>query len=137
MSPTPGPLVRTIVLDTEGLSRAVRRERTVTDWLSTALSDDITVLTSAATLVEVIHPKINRPALEWTLSRIVVSPVTEEIARSASALLARNRLHGHRHAIDAILCATALAADGPAAVLTSAPDDLKTLCAGGPGVVKL
>lgn len=137
MSPAPVPLVRTIALDREGLSRAVRRERTVTDWLSTALSDDITVLTSAATLVEAMHPKINRPALEWTLSRIVVSPVTEEIARSASALLARNRLHGHRHAIDAILCATALAADGPTVVLTSDPKDLEALCAGEAGVIKL
>lgn len=52
----------TLVLDSEGLAKAVLRDRTVTGWL--ALSDDLRVITSAATLVEVVHPRINRPALE-------------------------------------------------------------------------
>lgn len=42
------------------------------------------MITSTATLVEVVHPWINRPALEWTLSRLVVEPVTESISGHAA-----------------------------------------------------
>ena len=103
----------TLVLDSEGLAKAVLRAREVTQWLALALADDLRVITSAATVVEVAHPRLNRPALEWTLSRVVVEPVTEPIARRATAILAEAGLHGHRHAIDAMLSAIALAAPGP------------------------
>jgi predicted nucleic acid-binding protein len=124
-SPAPGG---TLVLDSEGLAKAVLRDRTVTAWLALARADDLRVITSAATLVEVTHPRINRPALEWTLSRLVVEPVTESVARHASALLADAGLHGHKYAIDAMLGATALASPGPVTVLTSDPEDLTALC---------
>jgi predicted nucleic acid-binding protein len=127
----------TLVLDSEGLAALVRRDRDVTAWLALARADDLRVIVSAATLVEVIHPKINRPALEWTLSRIVVEPVTEAIAGSAAALLGEAGMHGHRHALDAIVGATALAAMGPVTVLTSDPDDLGALCGGRAAVIKL
>ena len=64
----------TLVLDSEGLAKAVLRAREVTQWLALALADDLRVITSAATVVEVAHPRLNRPALEWTLSRVVVEP---------------------------------------------------------------
>ena len=112
------------MLDSEGLAKAVRRTREVTEWLALARADDLRVVTSAATVVEVSHPKINRPALEWTLSRIVVEPVTELIARRAVAILADAGMQGHIHAIDAMLSATALAATAPVTVLTSDPADL-------------
>lgn len=108
----------TLVLDCEGLAKAVRRVRDVTEWLALARADDLRVITSAATVVEVSRPGISRPALEWTLSRIVIEPVTDLIARSAAALLAQAGLHGHRHAIDAMLSATAVAAAPPVTVLT-------------------
>ncbi|MEU0373092.1 PIN domain-containing protein [Streptomyces sp. NPDC006283] len=100
-------------------------------------ADDPRVITSAATLVEVVHPRINRPALEWTLARLVVEPVTEPIARHAATLLADAGLHGHKSAVDAMLSATALAASGPVTVLTSDHEDLATLCAGRVTVVKV
>jgi hypothetical protein len=93
------------------------------------------VVTSAATLVEVIHPRINRAAFEWTVSRMVVEPVTESLARAAATLLAQANRHGHRHAIDAMVCATALVAPGPVSVLTSDPEDLIALCEGRVAVV--
>ncbi|MEU9326203.1 PIN domain-containing protein [Streptomyces canus] len=127
----------TLVLDSEGLAKAVLRDRTVTGWLALALADDLRVITSAATLVEVVHPRINRPALEWTLSRLVVEPVTEAIARHAAALLADAGLHGHKYAVDAMLSATALAAHAPVTVLTSDPEDLSALCGGRATVIKV
>ncbi|MGW1196362.1 PIN domain-containing protein [Streptomyces sp. NPDC002536] len=131
---TPGG---TLVLDSEGLAKAVLRDRTVTTWLALARADDVRVITSAATLVEVVHPRINRPALEWTLSRLVVEPVTEPIARQAAALLADTGLHGHKHAIDAMLSATALAAPGPITILTSDPEDITVLCGTRATVIKI
>jgi predicted nucleic acid-binding protein len=127
----------TLVLDSEGLAKAVLRVREVTQWLALARADDLRVITSAATVVEAAHPRLNRPALEWTLSRIVVEPVTEPIARRASAILAGAGLHGHRHAIDAMLSATALAAPGPVTVLTSDPEDIATLCGRNVTVIKV
>jgi hypothetical protein len=52
----------TLVLDSKGLAKAVMRDRTVAGRL--ALADDLRVITSAATFEEVVHPRINRPALE-------------------------------------------------------------------------
>lgn len=127
----------TLVLDSEGLAKAVLRAREVTQWLALALADDLRVITSAAIVVEVAHPRLNRPALEWTLSRVVVEPVTEAIARRATAILAEAGLHGHRHAIDAMLSATALAAPGPVTVLTSDPEDIATLCGRNVTVIKV
>ncbi|MFI0943812.1 PIN domain-containing protein [Streptomyces sp. NPDC021020] len=127
----------TLVLDSEGLAKAVLRDRTVTAWLALARADDLRVITSAATLVEVVHPRINRPALQWTLSRLVVEPVTEATARHAAALLADAGLHGHKYAIDAMLSATALAAPAPVTVLTSDPEDLTALCGAGATVVRI
>ncbi|MFI2201694.1 DNA-binding protein [Streptomyces sp. NPDC020192] len=137
MSRSPAVPGGVLVLDSEGLAKAVLRDRAVTAWLALARADDLRVITSAATLVEVVHPRINRPALEWTLSRLVVEPVSEPVARHAAALLADAGLHGHRHAIDAILAATALAAPGPVTILTSGPEDLTALCGGRVTVIKV
>ncbi|GAA3530735.1 hypothetical protein GCM10022419_007190 [Nonomuraea rosea] len=132
---TPGG---TLVLDSEGrLAKAVLRDRTVTAWLALARADDLRVITSAAILVEVVHPRVNRPALKWTLSRLVIEPVTEPIARHAATLLSNTGLHGHKYAIDATLGATALAAPGPVTVLTSDPEDLAALCGARVTVIKI
>lgn len=127
----------TLVLDCEGLARAVARDRTVTGWLALARADDLRVITSAATLVEVMHPRINRAALDWILSRLVVEPITEPIARQAAVLLGDAGLHGHKYAIDAMLSATALAAPGPTTILTSDPDNIGMLCGARVAVVKI
>jgi predicted nucleic acid-binding protein len=127
----------TLVLDSEGLSKAVLQDRDVVGWLALARADDMRVITSSATLVEVIHPRIKRAALEWFLSRVVIEPVTEAIARQAAALLMGAGLHGHKYAVDAMLSATALAAPGPTTVLTSDPEDLTAMCGSHVTVIKV
>ena len=118
-----------LVLDSEGLAKAVQRDREVQEWLEAARDADLPVVTSAAVLVEVIHPKINDAALKWTLSRLRVEPVTQALAQTAAALLRNAGLHGHKYAIDAMLCATALANPGPVTVLTSDVEDIGMLTA--------
>jgi hypothetical protein len=90
---TPSPVVPggTLVLDSEGLAKAVLRDRTVTGWLGLKRADDLHVITPAATHAGVVHPRINRPALEWTLPRLVIQPVTEPIARHLAAIPRRRR----------------------------------------------
>lgn len=118
-----------LILDSEGLAKAVQRDREVHEWLTAARDADLPVVTSAAVLVEVIHPKINDAALKWTLSRLRVEPVTQAIAQSAATLLRTAGLHGHKYAIDAMLCAAALAQPGHVTILTSDVEDIAMLTA--------
>lgn len=117
-----------LVLDCEGLSKAVQHDLTVDEWLAAARGQKAPTIASAATVVEVMHPGLSRAALEWTLSRLTVEPVTRSLARRAAALLKDAGRHGHTYAIDAMVAATALAAPAPATVLTSDPKDLRLLC---------
>ena len=127
----------TLVLDSEGLAKAVLRDRELTAWLAAARAGDERVIISAATLVEVIHPRINRAAFDWVISHLSVEPVTAEIAKQAGVLLESVGRHGRKYAIDAMLAATALAARGPTTVLTSDPEDITMLCGHLVTVVKV
>jgi predicted nucleic acid-binding protein len=127
----------TLVLDSEGLSKAVLRDRTVMARLAQARIDGLRVVTSAATLVEARDPRMDQARFDWAVSRLVIEPVTENIARAASKLLAAHRLHGHEHAIDAMAAATALAAAPPRILLTSDPGDLTIMCGAAVRVVKI
>ncbi|GLF98845.1 PIN domain-containing protein [Streptomyces yaizuensis] len=118
-----------LLLDSGGLAKAVQRDREVHEWLTAAREADLPVVTSAAVLVEVIHPRINDAALKWTLSRLRVEPVTQAFAHSAATLLRGAGLHGHKYAIDAMLCATALAQPGRVTILTSDVEDIELLTA--------
>ncbi|MEV7386500.1 PIN domain-containing protein [Streptomyces sp. NPDC091215] len=123
-----------LVLDSEGLAKTVQRDREIHEWLTAARDADLPVTTSAAVLVEVIHPGIGEPALQWTLSRLGVEPVTRAVAHSAATLLRAAGLHGHNHAIDAMLCATALRHPGRVTILTSDVEDIRLLTTGHPRV---
>ena len=127
----------TLLLDSEGLSKTVLRDRVVMARLAQARIDGLRVVTSAATLVEARNPRMEQARFDWAVSRLVIEPVTEAIARSASKLLAARAWHGHPHAIDAIVAATALAAAAPRIVLTSDPEDLAALCGTSVRIVRI
>jgi predicted nucleic acid-binding protein len=127
----------TLVLDCEGLSRVVLQDRAAMSRLAQARIDGLRVIASAATLVEARDPRINSARFERAVSRLVVEPVTEDVARAASRLLTARGLGGHRHAIDAMVAATALSASPPRILLTSDPKDLSVLCGAGVRVVRL
>ncbi|MFD3790598.1 DNA-binding protein [Streptomyces cyaneofuscatus] len=123
-----------LVLDSEGLAQAVLRGREVQEWLEAARAADLPVITSAVILAEVIHPRINTAALSWTLSRLRAEPVSQAIAQSAATLLINAGLHGHKYAVEALLCATALAHPGRITILTSDTEDIELLTADHPRV---
>ncbi|MFF1463750.1 type II toxin-antitoxin system VapC family toxin [Streptomyces sp. NPDC058330] len=118
-----------LVLNSEGLAKVVLRDREAHEWLTAARAADLPVVTSVAVLVEVIHPRMDDAALRWTLSRLRVEPVTQAVAQSAAELLRGAGLHGHKYAIDAMLCATALAQRGRVTILTSDVEDVEMLTA--------
>ncbi|MER7107450.1 PIN domain-containing protein [Streptomyces sp. NPDC000229] len=124
-----------LILDSESLAKAVQRDPEVHEWLTAARDADLPVSTSAAVLVEVIHSRINDAALKWTLSRLRVEPVTQALAQSATALLHAAGLHGHKYAIDAMLCASALAQPGRVTILTSDVEDITMLTTDHPRVI--
>jgi predicted nucleic acid-binding protein len=93
-----------------------------------AYAEDLRVVASAVTLVEARDPRTSQARFDWATSRVAVEPVTKELAREASRLLGQHRMHGHQHAIDAMVAATALAASAPRIMLTSDPADMARLC---------
>jgi predicted nucleic acid-binding protein len=123
-------------LDSEGLSKTVLKDRAVMARLAQARLDGLRVVISAVTLVEARNPRTDQARLDWAVSRLVIEPVTEGIARAASKLLAAHGRHGHQDAIDAIVAATARSAAAPATLLTSGPGDLTVLCGESVRVVK-
>ena len=127
----------TLVLDCEGLSKLVRRDLALTEWLVAAEADDLRVVTSSVTLVEARDPKVSQARFDFAVSRVNIVPPTEAVARRASKLLAAAGLHGHKYALDAIVAATALASPSPVTVLTSDPEDLLMLCGSLARVVRI
>jgi hypothetical protein len=120
------------VLDCEALSRAVLGDRAMLARLKDAHRSGIRVVTSSMTLIEAYHGRVQRAAWAWAMSRVVVEPVTREVAYAAVILLQDTGLHGHKYAIDAALAVIAGWQPGGVVLFTSDEDDMGKLC--GPGV---
>ncbi|MCP3819070.1 PIN domain-containing protein [Streptomyces sp. A3M-1-3] len=117
-----------LLLDSEGLSKAVSADRAVTAFIRAAQSNDTLVAVSDLTLIEAWHAKVRMDRFRWYVSRLEVLPVTEAITWRAIELLSDAGLHGHKYAIDAVVAATALGYAGPRIILTSDVDDMNKLC---------
>lgn len=126
-----------VVLDSEGLSRAVRRDLYLQMIVEDAIDNRVSVVVSAATIVEIANPKLERAALNWVLSRFRVEPVTKKISLAAADLLVGIGRSGHTLAIDAIVAATALSEPGHSTIFTSDPTDLIRLVGNKATVVPL
>lgn len=120
------------VLDCEALSRAVLGDRVMLARLKDAHRSGIRAVTSSMTLIEAYHGRVRRAAWAWAMSRVVVEPVTREIAEDAVTLLQDTGLHGYKYAIDAALAVIAGRQPAGAVLFTSDEDDMEKLC--GPGV---
>lgn len=117
-----------LLLDSEGLSKAVNADPQVTAFIKAAQAKDLLVAVSNLTLIEAWHARVQMPRFRWYVSRLEVLPVTESLTWSAIDLLRNANLHGHKYAIDAVVAATALSYSGPRIILTSDVDDMAKLC---------
>ena len=120
--------IESLVLDSQGLSSWIDRDRKVMRLLEQAERDGADLAISAATIVEVSYGGVDIARLNWLLSRIRVERVTKESARRGAGLLKEARLHGHKYAIDAMVAEVALRLPGPVVILTSDVDDMAKLC---------
>lgn len=118
----------TVVLDAQGLSGWLNQDARVLEHLAIAHRHQADVVVSALTILEVSGKGMDRRRLEWVLPRVRVEPVTERSAHSASSLLVAAGVHGHAHAIDAVVAELASRQTRPVVVLTSDPRDLAHLC---------
>jgi len=120
--------IESLVLDSQGLSSWIDRDRKVMRLLEQAERDAADLAISAATIIEVSYGGVDVARLNWLLSRIRVEPVTKESALRSAGLLKEAGLHGHKYAIDAMVAEVALRLPGPVVVLTSDVDDMTKLC---------
>ncbi|WP_017571173.1 hypothetical protein [Nocardiopsis halotolerans] len=118
----------TLVLDSAGLSGFIARDRRTMLLIDAAVQEDRALVISAATIIEVQHRGVSTARLNWVLSRLKVEDLGKDGARSAAALLQRVGLHGHQHAIDAMVAEVALRQRPPVTVLTSDVGDMSQLC---------
>ena len=117
----------TVVLDCEGLSKLAAGHGRARAYLESARERGARVAVSTITLAEALRGTRRDAAVHRVLSRIIVLPVTAEIARQAGELLGATGLSGHRCTIDAVVAATTLRLERPIVLLTSDPDDLAKL----------
>ncbi|MFW6691591.1 hypothetical protein [Streptomyces sp. MAR4 CNX-425] len=119
--------LRVFVLDCEALSLAVRGDRRMIARLELASRGEADVVTSPMTLVEAYDGRTTERRWDWVLSRMKVADVGKDTARQARRLLADAKMHGHKHAIDAVLAVIAREQPGQVTVFTSDVDDLERL----------
>jgi hypothetical protein len=120
--------IETVVLDCAGLSAWVAQDRKVAAMLQVFSEMESDLVVSANTIIEVSHPGMSIPRLNWVLSRAKVEPVTAQAANASAKLLKDAGLHGHKQAIDATVAEAALRQAGPVVMLTSDVDDMSRLC---------
>ena len=120
--------LESLVLDSQGFSGWIDRDRKVMRLLEQAERDGADLAMSAATIIEVSHSGVDIARMSWLLSRIRVEAVTKESARRSAGLLKAAGLHGHKYAIDAMVAEVALRLPGPVVILTSDVDDMNRLC---------
>jgi hypothetical protein len=128
---------RVFVWDSEALSQAVRGERRMMSLLQTAAEGRARLVTSPMTLVEAYDGRVTERRWDWALSRVKVADVGKDEAREARLLLRDAGLHGHKHAIDAILAVIAGRQAGSVTVFTSDVDDMTRLLPPSVVVVKV
>ncbi|MFL6075759.1 MAG: type II toxin-antitoxin system VapC family toxin [Mycobacteriales bacterium] len=127
------PKVGTIVLDSQGLSKA-SRNRSLKLWLDEARTRNADIVVSAATLAEVLSGHPRDAAVFRVLSRFVVVPVSRKLGTEAGRLRGAAGFVGGAQAIDAIVAATARNQEPPVWIMTSDVGDLSKLLADHPEV---
>jgi predicted nucleic acid-binding protein len=128
-----GLVVRTFVLDSEGVSKLADDHPSLVSYMRRARERQAGVVASAATLAEVLRGTPRDAAVHRVLKKIEIIPLTRELGRNAGALLGASGLPATA-TIDAMVAATALGQKRPVVILTSDPRDLTALVEREPGV---
>jgi hypothetical protein len=117
-----------LVLGSQGLSLYIDQDRAVLNLVRSALERGADRVVSAVTLIEAQRPGLKQARREYVLSQLNVKPLTVPWTKEAAQLLEDVGLHGHAHAIDAMVAVTALHQPPPVVMLTSDVRDMTVLC---------
>lgn len=118
-----------VVLDSQGLSLLIDEDQRMLLRIRQARAESFQVSVSAITLVEAPCAGARRQRRDFLMSRLHIEPVTSDVTLLAAHILVQAGMTGHRHAIDAVVAATAVREPRPVLLYTSDPNDMAALCA--------
>lgn len=120
-----GPL---LVLDAQALSLLADNHAGTVDLVEVSREDGYAATISVVTLAEQRRTGEAAARMRWLRSRLVVVPVSEQLADLAAGLLELAGLDGHSNVIDALVTATAASAYAPGRLLTADGSHIPALC---------
>ena len=121
------PGTGTVVLDSEGLSKAAARDERTAAFIKQALAEQGRVVVPAVALAEVLRGGQRDAAVHHVLNQYEVQDITAALGRAAGEILGQA---GSDKTVDAVVAAVAVARPGRVLVLTSDVGDLSALTAG-------
>lgn len=121
------PGTGTLILDSEGLSKAASMDERTAAYVKTALREQGRVIVPAVTLAEVLRGGARDVLVHRALAHYEVVPITRQLGQAAGELLG---IVGGNHTIDALVAAVARAQPGRVVVLTSDVANLTSLTEG-------
>ncbi|MGV9382430.1 hypothetical protein ACWDRB_41920 [Nonomuraea sp. NPDC003707] len=122
---TAGPL---LVLDAQALSLLADNHASTVDLVEVSREDGYAATISVVTLAEQRRTGQAAARMRWLRSRLVIVPVTEQLADLAAGLLEYAGLDGHSNVVDALVTATAASANAPGRLLTADGSHIPALC---------
>lgn len=125
------PGTGTVVLDSEGLSKAAARDERTAAFIKQALHERGRVVVPAITLAEVLRGGRRDASVHNALRQFEVADITAGLGRSAGEILGQA---GSDKAVDGVVAAVAAAQPGRVLVLTSDVGDLTALTEGHGGI---
>lgn len=121
------PGTGTVVLDSEGLSKAAARDEWTAALIKQALHEQGRVVVPAITLAEVLRGGQRDAAVHHVLKQYDVEDITAGLGRAAGEILGQA---DSNKTVDAVVAAVAAAQRGRVLVLTSDVEDLTALTEG-------
>jgi predicted nucleic acid-binding protein len=125
------PGTGTLVLDSEGLSKAAARHERTAAFIKQALNEQGRVVVPAVTLAEVLRGCQRDAAVHHVLEHYEVQDITAVLGRAAGELLGAA---GSDKTVDAVVAAVAADQPGRVLVLTSDVNDLNALTEGNANI---
>jgi predicted nucleic acid-binding protein len=109
------PGTGTLVLDSDGLSKAAAMDERTAAYVKTALREQGRVIVSAVTLAEVLRGGARDTLVHRALASYEVETITSQLGQAAGEILGSV---GGNQTVDAIVAAVARAQPGRVVVLT-------------------
>ncbi|MEO3874411.1 hypothetical protein ABGB18_36935 [Nonomuraea sp. B12E4] len=116
------------MLDAQALSLLADNHAETVDLVEASREDGYAAAISVVTLAEQRRTGQAAARMRWLRSRLVIVPVTEQLADLAAGLLDCAGLDGHDNVVDALVTATTASTNAPGRLLSSDGSHIPALC---------